>query len=162
MLEKTVKKQDKRVQEFENLCREKGLKITPQRIAVFKALITTKTHPTAEEVYREVRKELNNISLDTVNRTLNTLLEIGAAFLVEGTGQPKRYDGGGEDHHHFRCLECGQILDFHYEPFEQIELPPQINEQFTVLRKSIYLEGICKRCLEQKEHCKEGRCQLCQ
>ncbi len=162
MSKETVKTIEERLKEFETLCRSKGLKITPQRLGVFRVLLESKEHPTAEEVYRQVRREMPSISLDTVNRTLNTLLQIGAAFLVEGTGQPKRYDGGLEDHQHFRCLRCGTIIDFQYEPFETIEIPSCLADQCTVLRKSVYFEGICKRCLEQKEQLEEGRSAVCQ
>lgn len=131
---------------FYERSRQVGLKITPQRLAVYKALIQTDTHPTAEEVYQMVRQELPNISLDTVNRTLLTLAEIGAAFIVEGTGQPRRYDGGLEDHQHFRCLKCGKIVDFHYEPYDQIEVPQELGD-FRVIRKTVYLEGYCNACV---------------
>ncbi len=130
---------------FHNQCRRAGLKITPQRLAVYKALIQTDLHPTAEEVFQTVRREMPNISLDTVNRTLLTLAEIGAAFVVEGSGQPRRYDGGMEDHQHFRCLKCGKIIDFHYPPYDNIEVPAHIGD-FRVMRKTVYLEGYCKAC----------------
>lgn len=131
---------------FEKRCHENGLKITPQRVAVYKALIGTDTHPTAEEVHRMVRDDIHNISLDTVNRTLLTLTEIGAAFQVEGTGQPRRFDGGLEDHQHFRCIKCGKVIDFHHEPFDNIELPHDLQGQFEILRKTVYLEGLCESC----------------
>ncbi|NLW83297.1 MAG: transcriptional repressor [Phycisphaerae bacterium] len=131
--------------DFHGRCRAAGLKMTPQRVAVFKALIGTDKHPTAEDVYRDVRLEMPNISLDTVNRTLLTLVEIGAAFVVEGTGQPRRYDGGMDDHQHFRCLKCGKIVDFHYEPYDNIDVPAAIGH-YTVLRKTVYFEGYCDAC----------------
>lgn len=130
---------------FYDRCRQAGLKMTPQRLAVYKALIQTNLHPTADEVYQTVRRELPTISLDTVNRTLLTLAEIGAAFIVEGTGQPRRYDGGMEEHQHFRCLKCGKIIDFHYEPYDQIETPSHLGD-FKVIRKTVYLEGYCAAC----------------
>ena len=136
-----------KLQRFESQCRQNGLKVTPQRIAVYKALINTDTHPTAEEVHKMVRQEISSISLDTVNRTLLTLAEIGAAFQVEGTGQPRRYDGGLEDHQHFRCIKCGKIIDFHYEPFDNIEIPAHLKGRFRILRKTVYLEGSCENCL---------------
>lgn len=142
---------EEKLNEFEKQCRQKGLKITPQRVAVYKALIESADHPTADEVYQHVRKEFNNISLDTVNRTLHTLTRIGTAFLVEGTGQPRRYDGGLEDHQHFRCVTCGAVIDFHYEPFDNIHVPEELAGQFTVLRKSVYFEGICNQCMGNKE-----------
>jgi len=92
------------------------------------------------------------ISLDTVNRTLLTLAEIGAAFVVEGTGQPRRFDGGLEDHQHFLCIKCGKVIDFHHPPFDNIELPHEIEGKFKVLRKTVYLEGLCETCQNQSLH----------
>jgi Fur family peroxide stress response transcriptional regulator len=77
-------------------CREAGLKITPQRLAVYKVLLGSAEHPSAEAVFRKAREVLPNISLDTVNRTLLTLSEIGAALVVEGSGDAKRFDGNLE------------------------------------------------------------------
>lgn len=141
-----------KVRDFEKRCRESGLKLTPQRSAVYKALINTDMHPTAEDIYREVRKEMPAISLDTVNRTLLTLAEIGAAFIVEGTGQPRRFDGGLEDHQHFLCIKCGKVIDFHHPPFDNIQLPHEIEGKFKVLRKTVYLEGLCEPCQNQSLH----------
>jgi len=141
-----------KVKDFERRCRESGLKLTPQRSAIYKALINTDMHPTAEDIYREVRKEMPAISLDTVNRTLLTLAEIGAAFVVEGTGQPRRFDGGLEDHQHFLCIKCGKVIDFHHPPFDNIELPHEIEGKFKVLRKTVYLEGLCEACQNQSIH----------
>jgi len=135
---------------FKVKCREAGLKVTPQRIAVYKALIKSNEHPSAEMVFRRVRRVLPNISLDTVNRTLLTLSEIGSAFVVEGLGDVKRFDGNLQTHQHFKCVECKRILDFHHKPFDNIEVPGSVGEKFTVLRKTVYFEGICDLC--RKEH----------
>ncbi|MEN8126278.1 MAG: transcriptional repressor [Planctomycetota bacterium] len=137
---------DAKLRGFEDRCRQNGLKVTPQRIAVYRALIGTDTHPTAEEVHKMVRRDIRSISLDTVNRTLLTLAEIGAAFQVEGTGQPRRFDGGLEDHQHFRCIKCGKVVDFHHEPFDNIEIPAHLQGRFQIMRKTVYLEGTCETC----------------
>ena len=137
---------DAKLNDFEQRCHVNGLKVTPQRVAVYKVLICTDIHPTAEEVYKMVRQDIHNISLDTVNRALLTLVEIGAAFQVEGTGQPRRFDGGLEDHQHFRCIKCSKVIDFHYEPFDNIEIPQHLQGQFEIMRKTVYLEGVCGTC----------------
>ncbi len=142
---------DRKLEEFESRCRRHGLKITPQRVAIYKTLIDMDTHPTAEEVYRRVQNEIRNISLDTVNRTLHTLSEIGAAFVVEGTGQPRRFDGGLEDHQHFLCIKCGKVIDIHLEPLDNIELPADFQQQFHIMRKTVYLEGLCGSCMKNKD-----------
>jgi Fur family peroxide stress response transcriptional regulator len=128
------------------LCRKAGLKVTPQRKAVYKALIETDEHPSAEMVYRRVQKIMPTISLDTVSRALLMLSRIGAALIVEGSGEPKRFDGRVETHQHFKCIECRRILDFHHPAFDNIEVPREIAKKFTVLRKTVYLEGLCDQC----------------
>ena len=137
---------DEKTRQFTSQCREAGLKVTPQRIVIYRELLQTDEHPSAEMLYEKVKETLPNISLDTVNRTLLTFNEIGVAFTVEGSGGARRYDGGLHEHQHFRCVKCKRIIDFHHKPFDNIKLPPEINKQFTVLRKSVYLEGLCNLC----------------
>ncbi len=127
-------------------CRETGLKITPQRMAVYKVLIESTEHPSAEVVFRQVRKTFPSISLDTVNRTLLTLSDIGAAFVVEGSGDAKRFDANLKNHQHFKCLKCKRIIDFHHEAFDAIDIPENLMPACTVLKKTVYLEGYCDRC----------------
>lgn len=138
---------DEKMREFTGKCRSSGLKITPQRTAIYRELLLTDDHPSAEMLYERVKKTFPNISLDTVNRTLLTLNEMGAAFTVEGSGGARRYDGGLHEHQHFKCIKCKRIIDFHHKPFDNIKLPPEISDKFKVLRKSVYLEGICNSCL---------------
>ena len=109
-------------------------------------MIKTHEHPSAETIYEKVRQTFPNISFDTVNRTLLTLSKIGAASIVEGTGEVRRFDGGTEKHQHFKCIRCKKIVDFHHKPYDNIELPASIDNKYTVLRKTIYLEGICDSC----------------
>jgi Fur family peroxide stress response transcriptional regulator len=137
---------DKKILWFEGQCRKFGLKVTPQRIEIYKELLKTNEHPSAEMLYEKVKKIFPSISLDTVNRTLLTLNEIGAAFTVEGSGDARRFDGGLNEHQHFKCVKCKRIIDFHHEPFDNIQLPAEISKKFTVLRKTVYLEGVCDLC----------------
>ena len=135
-----------RMEAFKAKCRAAGLKVTPQRMAVYEVLIKSNEHPSAEMVFRKVKRTLPNISLDTVNRTLLTLYEIGAAFAAEGSGDAKRFDGNLNSHQHFKCIKCKRIIDFHHKPFDNIAVPKSISRRFTVLRKTVYLEGICDLC----------------
>ena len=141
-----------RMDEFKGKCKELGLKVTLQRLAVYQALLETTAHPSAEMVCQKVRQTFPTISLDTVNRTLLTLNDIGAAFIVEGSGDAKRFDGNVEDHQHFKCVRCKRIHDIFHEPFTDIETPKGLNKKFKVLRKTVYFEGICDRCQETTNH----------
>jgi Fur family peroxide stress response transcriptional regulator len=133
---------------FCNLCKQQGLKLTPQRIEIYKALLASKEHPSAEAVYEEIHKTLPNVSFDTVNRTLNTLTDIGAAFIVEGTGDVRRFDADCTSHQHYKCIKCKKIFDFSHESFENIKVPETITGDFKVLRATVYIEGLCKSCQE--------------
>lgn len=136
----------RKVYAFQETCRKAGLKMTPQRMAVYKALIGSKEHPSADTLYQQVREIFPNISLDTVNRTLLTLADIGAAFIVEGSGDVKRFDGGLEKHQHFKCINCKKIIDFHHKPFDNIPVPRGLNGKFTILKRTVYFEGLCNPC----------------
>lgn len=126
-----------------------GLKITPQRIAIYQELLKAKDHPSADIIYRRLVKKIPNISFDTVNRTLLTFSEIGVAHIVEGYGQPKRYDPDLNTHHHFRCNQCNRIVDFRNKAYDNISVPGEIQKQFTVFNKKVVLEGLCDRCIKK-------------
>ena len=131
---------------FTRRCREVGLRVTPQRIAIYRELRASDDHPSAETLHERLKATMPTVSLDTVNRTLLKLAEIGAAFAVEGSGQARRFDAGMHHHQHFRCIKCKRILDFHHAPFDNIQVPSAIARKFKILRKSVYLEGICDKC----------------
>jgi len=131
---------------FYRRSKENGLKITPQRTAIYQELLKAKDHPSANIIYRRLVKKIPNISFDTVNRTLATFSKIGIANVVEGYGQPKRFDPDITIHHHFRCVQCDTIIDFHNKAYDNITVPQEIQKQFTVWNKKVVLEGLCNKC----------------
>jgi len=141
----------KKMETFCARCRDAGLRITPQRTAIYRALVETDQHPSAEMVFRQVRQTFPSISLDTVNRTLLTLSRIGTAFIVEGSGDAKRFDANFENHQHFKCVRCKRIVDFHHEPFDHVPAPGNLPSQFKVLRTTVYIEGVCDLCQRSGE-----------
>jgi Fur family peroxide stress response transcriptional regulator len=131
---------------YRRLFKEHGLRVTPQRTVLFQELLKAKDHPTADAVYRRVVKRIPNISFDTVNRTLATFAAIGLIKVVEGYGQAKRYDPDTGAHHHFRCVRCGRIIDFHNKGYDDIPVPADLAGRFTVTSKKVVLEGLCGSC----------------
>jgi Fur family peroxide stress response transcriptional regulator len=131
---------------FYRKSKEHGLKITPQRTAIYQELLKAKDHPSADMIYRRIAKKIPNISFDTVNRTLLTFSKIGITNIVEGYGQPKRYDPDMNTHHHFRCIQCNSIIDFNNKEYDNITVPEELNRQFSVIRKKVVLEGLCSKC----------------
>jgi len=131
---------------FRKECREHNLKITPQRTVIYIELLKARDHPSADVLYKRVRDQFPNISFDTVYRTLLSFSEIGIADVVEGYGEPKRFDPDTRDHHHFRCIKCGNIIDFQSELYDSIKIPQKIEKDFIVTKKKVILEGLCKDC----------------
>ena len=139
-------KEDPMMDKFYRRSKEHGLKITPQRSAIYQELLKAKDHPSADDIYKRIVKKIPNISFDTINRTLLTFSKIGITNVVEGYGQAKRYDPDMETHHHFRCIQCGSIIDFHNKEYDNITVPEELNRQFSVISKKVVLEGLCSKC----------------
>ena len=129
--------------------REKGLKITPQRLAVIDALVeNSHKHPGATLIYQETRKKLKSISLSTVYATLKEFSEQGLIKALEFDRMENRYDGNLSEHINLICKRCGAICDF--------DLPSSI-EPKDIMRKSGFVVtdtrmeyyGYCRDCLKK-------------
>ena len=125
---------------------EKGLKITPQRMAVYRALLDAGHHPSAEDVYSNVRKSLPHISFDTVYRTLLSFTELDIIWLAAGGDEKMRFDSNLHPHHHFRCVKCQSITDFESKACDALPLPKSLGHYFKVQARRIVLEGLCPKC----------------
>lgn len=138
-----------KMDQFKEACKAHHIKLTPQRLVIYEELIATDEHPSTDMLYQRVRSIFPTISFDTVNRTLLTFHELGLAEIVEGTGNPKRFDGDTTKHHHFQCLRCKRVFDVHYAPYDALKIPPNMQERFQVLKTSVHLEGYCEQCQKQ-------------
>ncbi len=131
---------------FREKCSENNLRVTPQRLAIFKLVNNSPDHPNTDAVFRKIRKHFSNISFDTVNRTLLSFARIGILKIVEGYGNPKRFDPVLKNHHHFHCVKCNRIIDFDETLIDGVEIPESITRQCTIIDKKLVLEGFCDRC----------------
>lgn len=92
-----------------------GLKITPQRLAVYEAITSSRTHPTAEHIIDFVRERYPNIAVGTVYNTLETFVEKGIIHKVKTEGDVMRYDAFTEKHHHLYSMDSMRIEDYYDE-----------------------------------------------
>lgn len=88
-----------------------GQRYTEQRAAVYRFLLRTDRHPTADDVFTAVRAQIPDISLATVYKALETLVGCGLAAKLTYGDDSARYDGRTDPHPHARCLACGRVLD---------------------------------------------------
>ena len=130
---------------FETSLRERGLRVTGQRLAVYRALAEDRTHPTAAAVRQRVRAGFPTISVATVYRILESLEREGLARRVSDTGAAARFDANLTPHQHLVCRVCGCIVD-HQGSACAVPLPEAPIPGFTVEELDIRLVGVCDRC----------------
>ena len=135
-----------KINAFIEICHRNHLKMTPQRSAIFQALIDSDTHPTADTIFQSVKKDYPHMSFDTVHRTLLTFAEIGIIDAVEIFSGAKRFDPNVKNHHNLHCTQCGKILDFYSSAYDNLEVPADVPAQFKVTSKRVVLKGVCGTC----------------
>src|SRR5437588_9568495 len=134
-------------------CRGQGVKLTPQRLAIFEYLARRPGHPTAEEVYRDVLARYPTLSFATVYNTLELLAEMGEVRKVIVDELRRRYDVNAEPHQHAVCRPCRRIVDVCEDEIGGGELLLQALGQvdlrardFIVEGASVEFAGLCGDC----------------
>ena len=124
----------------------RGAHLTRQRAAVFEYLGQVEHHPTAEEVYLAVKRRLPKISLATVYKNLEALVNCGAISKLDYADAAARYDIRTDHHYHTRCLECGKIWDLDVRAGAELlqHIKPQAG--FAVKDYRLELLGYCRDC----------------
>ena len=138
-----------RLSAFREVCRQKGLKVTHQRLAIYREIITDKDHPDAETVFRRVRKHLPTVSLDTVYRTLWTFMTIGVLEDLGPGFRRVRFDPNTIPHHHFICTTCETIMDFCHQAFDALPCPDELRQLGRIDRLRVEGRGICRTCFQK-------------
>ncbi len=134
-------------------CREAGMRMTPQRLAIFRYLEGNRSHPTAEEIFRAVRRKHPGLSLATVYNTLETLGRLSEVARHDLGGGAERWDPEVRPHHHFTCEACGEVQDV----FGELELPALAGlGAATVHRVQVQLSGLCGACRRKPRSAKRG------
>jgi Fur family peroxide stress response transcriptional regulator len=131
---------------FYQKCKYHNLKITPQRVAIYKELLASTNHPSADDVFKSIRMVYPTISFDTVNRTLLTFSKIQLIDVVESYSGSRRFDSNRKNHHHIHCIHCGKILDFDNTAFDSLELPAEIEKKNRIVNKRVTINVICSQC----------------
>jgi len=119
---------------------------TKQREAILRLLRLTRAHPTADQIYDEVRETVPNISKGTVYRNLKVLQQMGLVSELSLNGSLSRFEAKRESHYHFRCERCGKVFDLD-EPINH-ELDQKIAKEtgFKVTYHQTEFRGLCRDC----------------
>lgn len=144
-------------EKFQKILKEKGLKVTSQRLVVLEALGSNpERHLTAEEIYEIVKVDNPEIGLATVYRTVQLLLELELIERINLDDGYVRYEIGDMEeaphhrHHHLICLKCGKVSAFQDDMLEKLEQSVQNSQGFQVTDHEVKLYGYCADCLTEE------------
>ena len=121
------------------------MKNSIQKELVLNIVNSSFSHPTADEVYKEARKKISNISLGTVYRNLNNLVDEGKIIRINSKDSTYRYDNSFKKHAHFVCKDCGLLTDVEFDITKNL----QELEENKILDYELTFDGICKECLKK-------------
>jgi Fur family peroxide stress response transcriptional regulator len=142
---------ERRLGEFERLCREEGLPLTVQRRDILRTVLEREDHPTADQIHEAVKGRIPGLSRTTVYRTLETLCDLGMLRRLHHPGATVRFDGKITRHHHLVCRVCHKVIDIDSKKFDDLQLPYRQRQGFVVEDFTVHFHGVCRECRERGE-----------
>lgn len=131
--------------------KEKGFKLTPQRLAILEYMDGNTSHPSAEDIYKHIKVAYPTVSFATVYNTLQALKDKGEILEITIDPQKKHYDPNPKPHHHIICMGCNKIGDIFEDYSEALRLPHHIVSEFKPVANHINFYGICKDCQKKQK-----------
>ena len=121
-------------------------KRSKQRERIYSLVCSTDTHPTANWIYDELRKDFNNLSMGTVYRNINILIDQKKVQRLEAGSSFDRFDGNVETHYHFICEDCGKIEDLPHEVCSELNTVVNLKTDFQAEKHRLDFYGVCTSC----------------
>jgi Fur family peroxide stress response transcriptional regulator len=138
------------IDDFISTLKHKGMRLTPQRIAICKLLCKTNFHPTATMIYEQVKAQYPSLSLMTVYSTLDTLINLGLVNELGSAGDNQvHYDGNITPHINLACISCHNLVDITSPHISNLENEISLNSGYQLLGARMVYYGLCPNCLEQ-------------
>jgi Fur family peroxide stress response transcriptional regulator len=142
---------ERRLAQFQSACRKAGVKLTHQRLEIFREVAGSVDHPDAETVFRGVQARMPTVSLDTVYRTLWLLNDLGLITTLGPRRESVRFDANLRQHHHYLCVGCGMARDFESEELNALRVPDAVKEFGSVVMTHVEIRGLCAACAAEKK-----------
>jgi Fur family transcriptional regulator, peroxide stress response regulator len=137
---------ERRVDRFKARSKAAGLKLTHQRLEVFREVAASLEHPDADTLFQAVSRRVPTVSLDTVYRTLWLLNDLGLIRTLGPRRERVRFDANLEHHHHYVCVRCGLARDFESADLNALRLPEAVRRLGSVAATHVEVRGVCERC----------------
>jgi Fur family peroxide stress response transcriptional regulator len=140
----------RRVEAFKAAVKDAGIKLTHQRLEIFREVAGSLDHPDAETVFDGIRTRLPTASLDTVYRTLWLLQDLGLVRTLGPRHGSVRFDANLRPHHHYVCMRCGLSRDLENVRIEGVRIPAAVKGFGSVLTTHLEVRGVCAACAKRK------------
>jgi Fur family peroxide stress response transcriptional regulator len=147
-MELTKAEVERRLDRFKAACKEAGVKLTHQRLEIFREVAASVEHPDAEMVFRAVQARMPTVSLDTVYRTLWLLSDLGLVNPLGPRRESVRFDANLARHHHYICMQCGLTRDFESLALDSIRIPAALKDLGSVVTMQVEVRGRCTACAQ--------------
>lgn len=135
-----------------SLLRDKGYKVTPQRLAIYDVLAANKEHPSVEMIFSKLQPMYPTISLATVYKTIEILEDIGLIQILNAGEDSFRYDADTSEHPHIRCAQCNRVDDLHgIDQTLFIKTAAEMTD-YKIKGQQFYFYGICPACQSAQEN----------
>ncbi|MEZ5338856.1 MAG: Fur family transcriptional regulator [bacterium] len=141
---------ERRLELFREAARAAGIKLTHQRLEIFREVAGSLEHPSAESVHRALSASMPTLSHDTVYRTLWMLTDLGLVSTLGPKRESVRFDANPEPHHHFVCLRCGLARDFVSAELNELRIPDSVSDFGSIQATHVEVHGICNDCQAQQ------------
>ena len=141
-----------RLEQMTRVLREKGCRLTPQRLALLKIIAKSEGHPSADQIYELIKTDFPTTSLATIYNTLNLLKEMGEVIELNFDNLGSRYDGCKPyPHPHVICVECGQILDSEFMAMAAVSLETAQKTGYHITHYHLNFMGLCPKCQQKRQ-----------
>jgi Fur family transcriptional regulator, peroxide stress response regulator len=134
-----------------DMLKQNGVRMTPQRYAILNFLLSSMSHPTADEIYKALESNFPNMSVATVYNNLRVFKEAGLVKELTFGDASSRFDANMMDHYHVICQECGKITDFDYPALLEVEREASKHTGYLVTSHRMEIYGLCQTCQKQKQ-----------
>ena len=142
-------KVEHRLEHLKAVAKKAGVKLTHQRLEIFRELAATEEHPNVDSIFRAVQQRMPTVSVDTVYRTLWMLHDLGLVTTLGPQRDGVRFDANIEQHHHYVCVRCGLVRDFESADLNALRVPDAVKDLGSIADAHVEVRGVCTKCLAQ-------------
>ena len=151
MTNTALSRTERRLAHMTATVRAAGIKLTHQRLEIFREIAASAAHPSVETVFSAVRERVPTVSQDTVYRTLWLLHDLGLATTLGPLRDGVRFDANLDAHHHYVCVRCGLVRDFESAGLNALRVPAAVKQLGSVVDAHVEVRGVCTKCVREND-----------